>query len=43
VPYSQDIDLEQSDEAIMAVVHAAWQRLKDVPVGGELEPVPAAG
>jgi catechol 2,3-dioxygenase-like lactoylglutathione lyase family enzyme len=42
VPYSQDIDLEQSDEEVMAIVDAAWQRMKEVPVGGQLEPALAA-
>lgn len=37
VPNSDPIDLEQSDEAIMAEVESVWERLRHVPVGGRLE------
>ncbi len=35
------VDLEQSDEAIMAQVDRQWERLRDVPVGGVLAPAGA--
>ena len=37
VPNSDPIDLEQSDEAIMAEVDRVWERIGHVPVGGRLE------
>ena len=37
VPNSDPIDLEQSDEAIMAEVDRVWERIGHVPVGGKLE------
>ncbi|HUZ78868.1 MAG TPA: VOC family protein [Chloroflexota bacterium] len=38
---AEPVDLERSNEEIMAQVDAHWARVKDVPVGGRLEPVPA--
>jgi catechol 2,3-dioxygenase-like lactoylglutathione lyase family enzyme len=38
VPTSEPVDLEQDDAAILARVHAHWERLRNVPVGGELQP-----
>ena len=37
VPNSDPIDLEQSDEAIMAEVDRVWERIGHVPVGGRME------
>jgi len=36
VPTASPIDLEQSDEAIMAEVDRAWNQLRHVPVGGRM-------
>jgi len=43
VPYSEPIDLEQPDEVVLAQVDKAWQRMRHVPVGGQLEAPVAAG
>jgi len=43
VPHSEPIDLEQPDEVVLAQVDKAWQRLRHVPVGGQLEAPVAAG
>ena len=43
VPYSEPIDLEQTDDAVLAEIDRAWQRLRHVPVGGQLEAPVAAG
>jgi catechol 2,3-dioxygenase len=37
VVVSEPINLEQSDEAVMADVDRVWQRLRHVPVGGTIE------
>jgi catechol-2,3-dioxygenase len=37
VPNSDPIDIEQSDEAIMAEVDRVWRRIGHVPVGGVME------
>jgi len=34
VPVSEPIDLDESDEALMAKVDTLWNRLREVPVGG---------
>ena len=36
VPTANPIDLEQSDEAIMAEVDRVWNRLRHVPMGGRM-------
>ena len=36
VPNADPIDIEQSDEAVLAEVDCVWQRLRHVPVGGQL-------
>ncbi len=41
VPNADPIDIEQPNEAIMAEVDRAWERLRHVPVGGRMEPEPA--
>ncbi len=37
VPNADPIDIEQSDETVMAEVDRVWERLRHVPVGGEME------
>ena|SRR2546425_2176705 len=37
VPNADPIDLEQSDEAVMAEVDRVWKRIGHVPVGGVME------
>jgi catechol-2,3-dioxygenase len=41
VPNADPIDIEQSDEAIVAEVDRVWGRLGHVPVGGAMEGAPA--
>jgi catechol-2,3-dioxygenase len=36
VPTANPIDLEQSDEAIMAEVDRVWNQLRHVPMGGRM-------
>jgi catechol-2,3-dioxygenase len=42
VPNSDPIDIEQSDEAVLAEVDRVWERIGHVPVGGRLEHETAA-
>jgi len=35
VPVANPIDIEQPDDVVMAEVDALWERVRDVPVGGE--------
>jgi catechol 2,3-dioxygenase len=37
VPTGDPVDLEKDDDEILAQVHAQWERLRHVPVGGRLE------
>ena len=37
VPNSDPIDIEQSDEAVLAEVDRVWERIGHVPVGGRME------
>lgn len=37
VPNADPIDIEQSDQAVMAEVDRVWHRLRHVPVGGVME------
>ena len=37
VPNADPIDIEQSDEAVIAEVDRVWERLRHIPVGGEME------
>lgn len=41
VPIADPIDIEQSNEAIMAEVDRLWEQLRHVPVGGRLESEPS--
>ena len=36
VPTANPIDIEQSDEAVLAEVDRVWNELRDVPVGGRM-------
>src|SRR5437867_12590259 len=36
VPTVKPIDIEQSDDAVLAEVDQLWNRLRDVPVGGRM-------
>jgi catechol 2,3-dioxygenase-like lactoylglutathione lyase family enzyme len=36
VPVANPIDIEQPDHVVLAEVDALWERVRDVPVGGEL-------
>jgi hypothetical protein len=36
VPTVKPIDIEQSDEAVLAEVDQLWNQLRDVPVGGRM-------
>jgi len=36
VPTVQPIDIEQSDDAVLAEVDQLWNQLRDVPVGGRM-------
>jgi catechol 2,3-dioxygenase len=38
---SEPLDLEQDDASILAQVHAHWERMREIPVGGSREPAPA--
>ena len=42
VPVANPIDIEQSDEAVLAEVDALWNRVRDVPVGGTMADEPAS-
>ncbi len=35
---AEPLDLDQDDATIVAQVHAQWERLRNIPVGGRLEP-----
>jgi catechol 2,3-dioxygenase-like lactoylglutathione lyase family enzyme len=37
VPNADPIDVEQSDAAVLAEVDSVWERLRHVPVGGEMD------
>jgi len=37
VPTANPVDIEQSDEAVMAEVDRVWAELRHVPVGGRME------
>lgn len=41
VPTSNPIDIEQPDEAVLAEVDRVWERLRHVPVGGQMAHEPA--
>ena len=36
VPTSNPIDIEQPDEMVLAEVDRVWERLRDVPIGGQM-------
>ena len=42
VPVANPIDIEQSDEAVLAEVDALWNQVRDVPVGGTMADEPAS-
>ncbi len=41
VPVATPIDIEQSDEAVLAEVDKLWSQVRHVPVGGTMKEEPA--
>ena len=42
VPVANPIDIEQSDDAVLAEVDALWNRVRHVPVGGVMDDEPVS-
>jgi len=41
VPFAEPIDLEQPDHVLLAEIDRAWERVRQVPVGGRMAEEPA--